>query len=115
MRLVSGSVSLTTIGLVDSGATVSFIPTGLAEILDLPDEGPQSVVGAGGRFDAYRTTISKIEILKRRKAFASFKDAKVLVPRNPDAIPYVILGRDYIFPRFRITFIEEEQRMIFRR
>ena len=115
VRLISSDISLTTIGLVDSGATVTFVPTELAEILKLTEEGSQSVTGAGGKFEAYRTTISRLEILKRKKVFASFREVPVLVPRNPGAVPYVILGRDYIFPRFRITFIEKKQRMVFRR
>jgi len=115
VRLVSRDVSLTTIGLVDSGATVTFIPTQLADILKLPKEEPQDVTGAGGKFRAYKAIISKLEILKRKRVFASFKEVPILVPENPSAIPYVVLGRDYLFPRFRITFIEKKQRMIFRR
>jgi len=114
-RLSTEVTSFMTLALVDSGATCSFLPTDLAEILGLqPDPAStHTAVGAGGEFRTvdFRVTI---ELMKGGRAFADFKNWPVLVPINRLAIPYMILGRDSVFRRFDVTFRELAQRTILR-
>ena len=58
------------------------------------------VIGAGGIFKAKVTKLNRLSILKNVTPFATFRNIKVLVPEIEEALPYVILGRDYIFKRF---------------
>jgi len=113
VRLVSPQASLSTIGLVDSGSTTTFIPFDLADILSLPKVKEDSAIGAGGRFKAFIAKVD-ISIMKGSSAFATFKDFPAYVPYDPEAIPYVVLGRDSIFRKFDISFRENKQRVIFR-
>jgi hypothetical protein len=115
VRLRTATASLTTLGLVDSGATNTFIPTDLAEILGLQIDPTQATpsIGAGGGFDTVSFNIT-IDVLKAGNAVATFSDMPVFVPVNPAAIPYVVLGRDSVFLRFDITFRERIQRTILR-
>jgi hypothetical protein len=113
IRLSCGKSSLTTIGLVDSGSTTTFVPLEIAEMLSMPVEKTDSAVGAGGRFDNTIRRV-KISVLKGKMAVAVFPDFPVYVPTEQDRIPYVVLGRDSIFRKFDITFRENIQRAILR-
>jgi len=115
VRLKTATASLTTLGLVDSGATNTFVPTDLAEILGLQIDPKQATpsIGAGGGFDTVRFNLI-IEVLKGGNSIATFADISVFVPVNPDAIPYTVLGRDSVFLKFDITFRERMQRTILR-
>jgi hypothetical protein len=106
-------LSLTTIGLVDSGSTTTFIPLEIAEMLSLSIEKEESAVGAGGRFP---NTIRRVDIaiLKGNTGVARFSNFPVYVPTEPDRIPYVVLGRDSIFRKFDVTFRENLERVILR-
>lgn len=113
IRLSSGEDSLTTIGLIDSGSTTTFVPLEMAEMLSLPIEKQDDAVGAGGRF---QNTVRRVDIsiLKGSGEFAKFSNFPAYVPTEPDRIPYVVLGRDSIFKKFDITFREHKQRVILR-
>jgi len=113
IRLSHDDQSLTTIGLIDSGSTTTFVPLELAEILSLPIEEEASAVGAGGSFN---NTIRKVNItlLKGRTAFAKFRGFPAYVPLEEGRVPYVVLGRDSVFRKFDITFRENQQRFILR-
>ncbi len=113
IRLSCGKSSLTTIGLVDSGSTTTFVPLELAEMLSIPVQRTDTAVGAGGGFDNTIRKV-KIDILKGKTPIAIFPDFPAYVPTEPDRIPYVVLGRDSIFRKFDITFRENLQRVIFR-
>lgn len=119
IRLKSKTIGLKTVALVDSGATTTFIPTEFAEMLELekvPDKKNEiNAHGAGGHFQTWLTSVDEVEFIKGTSAVAEFKNMLALVPTNPDAIPYVVLGRDHIFRSFDITFREKKQRTIFRR
>jgi hypothetical protein len=114
VRLASGQASVGTIGLIDSGSTTTFIPFEFAEMLSLPKVKEDSAVGAGGKFQAFITKVD-IYIMKGSAPIVGFKDFPAYVPYNPEAIPYVVLGRDSVFKFFDITFRENKQRIIFRR
>lgn len=113
IRLSCGTSSLTTVGLVDSGSTTTFVPLEIAEMLSVPVERTDAAVGAGGRFD---NTIRKlkISILRGNRPVAVFQDFPAYVPTESDRIPYVVLGRDSIFRKFDITFRENLHRAILR-
>jgi len=113
VRLAHVDQSLSTIGLIDSGSTTTFVPLELAEILSLPIEKEASAVGAGGSFS---NTIRKVDItlLKGRTSFAKFGKFPVYVPTDEGRVPYVVLGRDSIFRKFDVTFRERQQRFILR-
>jgi predicted aspartyl protease len=104
--------------LVDSGATTTFIPTEFAEMLELSNvEDEKNEVdahGAGGHFKTWLTHLDMVEFIKGASVVAEFRNMRVLVPTDPDAIPYVVLGRDHIFRSFDITFRERTQRTVFR-
>jgi hypothetical protein len=113
IRLSHEDQSLTTIALIDSGSTTTFVPLELAEILSLPIEKEASAVGAGGSFN---NTIRKVNIslLKGRTTFAKFGGFSAYVPLEEGRVPYVVLGRDSVFRKFDITFRENQQRFILR-
>lgn len=115
VRLRTATGSLTTLGLVGSGATATFLPTDLAEILGLQIDPKiaKPSMGAGGGFDTVPFKVT-IEIQKGGHEIAVFLDWPVLVPVNPTAIPYTILGRDSVFMKFDITFRERIQRTVLR-
>lgn len=105
-----------TIALVDSGATSSFIPYAIAEeILQLPPVGDENeAVGAGGTFKTYSVKVDKLSLMKGSKPFVEYKDVELLVPKPPQDLPYVVLGRDGIFHTFDITFRERKEKIVFR-
>ncbi len=109
IRLSGSHGSLTTIALVDSGSTTTFVPLELAEMLSLPIHKEEEAVGAGGKFQNTIRNV-KISILNARKPIWTV-DAQVYVPTQPDRIPYVVLGRDYIFRKYDILFRENQQRL----
>ena len=115
VRLSTEAQSFSTLALVDSGATCSFLPTDLAEILglQLDPATAHTAIGAGGEFRTVEFRVT-IELAKGGRTFADFKNWPVLVPTNREAIPYMILGRDSVFHRFDVTFRELVQRTILR-
>lgn len=102
-------------GLVDSGSTTTFIPTELAEILELPKVKDEKATGAGGRFDTYVAKLERLTLIKGSHPFVAFDNIEVMVAKEGNAIPYVVLGRDYLFQKFHVTFREAQQHVIFRR
>lgn len=115
VELASEAEKLTTIGLLDSGATLSFIPYVIADILELIPENPESidVETAGGSVEFFPVTLKKLSLLAGGKIFSEFPNIQVLVPSQPERdIPYTILGRDYVFKRFHITFRENIKKFL---
>ena len=108
-------VQFRTDALVDSGATATFLPIELAEILaiELP-ETRQDVVGAGGVFSTFPAQIDLIEVFKGDRSFCALENANVLIPTQAGAIPHTVLGRDNLFWLHDITFREHRQHTIFR-
>jgi hypothetical protein len=113
VRLSHNDESLTTVALVDSGSTTTFVPLEFAEILSLPIEEEGEAIGAGGSF---QNTIRKINmsILKGNTVVKHFNNFPVYVPIEEGRVPYVVLGRDSIFRAFDITFRENKQKVILR-
>jgi len=115
IRLKHKENSIRTDALVDSGATATFIPTELAEVLEIElPEKTSSAVGAGGTFSTYTCKIDKIEILKGTNIFCSISDMPISVPKDEGTLPHSVLGRDSVFWKNDITFRERIERTVFR-
>lgn len=114
LYLESSEVATETVGLVDTGATRTLIPLELAEILSLRyEEGEAETVGAGGTFLCRIAKLRKLMLLKNVTPFATFTDVEILVPAREGILPHVILGREYVFHKFDITFQEKRRKMTF--
>ena len=113
IRLIGRKERFRTIALVDTGATVTFIPHELAEVVGLEFlQKEEEAQGAGGVF-ANDVAKFKLEILKGIDVVYRI-EGEALIPREIGRVPYVVLGRDYIFDAYDITFREQQQRMILR-
>ena len=105
-----------TIALVDSGATSTFIPLQIAELLEIElKEQNNDVSSAGGRFSSYITKINRMFIINGSTKLAKFKNPVIRVPIKDEGIPFVILGRDSIFQKFDIKFQESKQQLQLRK
>lgn len=116
IRIKHGDVTFRTDALVDSGATATFLPLELTEVLniELPQE-TQDTFGAGGIFSTYPVEIELIEVLKAKRPFCEFRNITVLIPTRAGALPHAVLGRDNIFRKYDITFREHKQHVVFKR
>ena len=117
VRLCHGGLSFTTVALIDSGATTTFVPTAMAEALQLNlSKSISDAVGAGGVFPNIKSKLDSLELVKGKQSiFDQFNDVTVKVPTQEGAIPYMVLGRDLIFKRFDIKFEERNQKVILKR
>jgi hypothetical protein len=118
--LKSPTADTETIALLDTGATKTLLPLEYAQILSLQyltdDKGNLlkiETVGAGGTFYCLLALLQKLCVKKKTKSFCTLTNIRVLVPAKEGVIPYVILGRDYVFNRFDITFHENRQKVTF--
>jgi hypothetical protein len=113
VEVTSENAILTTTALLDSGATMSFLPYEITEILGItPVKGVQiGVSTAGGACDFNPLRLKKLCLLFGGKPCAEFRNMRMLTP-SPDKedLPYIILGRDYVFKRFHVTFRENVRR-----
>jgi len=115
VELASDTEQLTTIGLLDSGATTSFIPYEIADILDVIPEKPQiaDVQTAGGSADFFPVRLKRLSLLAGGKIFSDFRNLVVGVPSQRERdLPYVILGRKSVFKRFYIVFKENIKKFV---
>ena len=98
-----------TVALLDSGADVSAMPRGLAEILELDLSGEKTLVrGIGGASEAVKTNVEVIiqvdhERMKINLPLFVILDANIKFP--------FILGREVFFSQFEITFRENEHKI----
>ncbi|HPC28100.1 MAG TPA: hypothetical protein P5168_03250 [Candidatus Methanomethylicus sp.] len=85
--------------------------------MGIPNIGPKEigrVTGAGGTFEAWKDRIDLIQICKFSHIYCEMKHVPVQFPRNGGAVPYAVLGRDGIFSKCSITFLEGDLRAIFK-
>lgn len=85
VRLRDGDRSVKTIALVDSGATASFVPPELIEILGIPLGEAASASGAGGDFPTHLVKIV-IEVLKENSVACTIEE-EVHVPVEAGRVP----------------------------
>lgn len=96
------------LGLVDSGADISFIPRRVAEIigLRLDDAAIKKTTSASEEFSTYRTTMY-MEIIHEEKS-VEIGEVEVAVPKTDwnveNAEEYILVGRRGLFDKYRITF-----------
>lgn len=111
IRLIGPSDTLKTIALVDSGATLTFIPPELAAAVGLePEKRGEQAIGAGGAF-ANDLCPYRIQLLKKDQPIRDLEGV-AFVPQEADRVPYVVLGRDSIFRIYDITFRENRQMVL---
>lgn len=117
--LESRTDRIATDGLVDSGATATFIPREIADTISLLPSGqltsPMEATGAGGRFPTIPVKLKRLTLIKNVSPFCECVETPVLVTEEEGRLPYVILGRDHVFRRFNITFMENRRKFMFER
>lgn len=108
VEVASEQQTFSTVALLDSGATLSFVPYEIADILGIIPEHRTSigVETAGGACDFFPVSLRRLSLVTGGRLYSDFKNIRVLVPSPDRDLPYVILGRDYVFKRFHITFRE---------
>nr|MDO8099962.1 retropepsin-like aspartic protease [Candidatus Njordarchaeota archaeon] len=115
IRIKQGNVALKTDALIDSGATSTFIPLELAEVLTIElSKEKHDFIGAGGTFSSYVAKVDLIEVLKGVTPFYEFKGILVTIPAAKGTLPYCVLGRDSIFRKYHIIFKENEEYTVFK-
>ena len=117
VKLIHKNQDLKTVALIDSGATSNFFPRELAEILELDlTKKPRDAVGAGGKFSNIDSLIGKCQLIKNKNSvFAEFTNLGINVPVVTNTLPYMVLGRDSIFQRFNIKFMERNEKVVLKR
>ena len=117
VRLVHKTQDLKTVALIDSGSTSNFLPRELAEILNLDlSQETKDVVGAGGKFSSTASLIGACQLIKNRTVvFDEFTNLNINVPVTPNTLPYMVLGRDSIFRRFDVRFMEKMEKLTLKR
>ena len=103
---------IATTALIDSGATVSFLPREIAkDILALPTvKDSVDVQGAGSTFPCEIVMAKQVVLMKGVGRIRYYEDVRMHVPKAPVELPYAILGRDTVFQDFEITFREWDKR-----
>ena len=70
----------------------------------------------GGKFRNIGSLIGKCQLIKNKNSvFDEFTNLITNVPVEPDTLPYMVLGRDSIFRKFNIRFIEVEEKIMLKR
>jgi len=119
--IIESKLATGTRALVDSGATNTFIPYGLAETIGLlPDDKSKlrkaMTTGASGKFETLIIPLKNLQVFKENHVFETFHGLPVYVANDvKDPLPYVVLGRDSIFKRFDVSFCEDRRRIKFAR
>ena len=94
--LESRTDRIATDGLVDSGATATFIPREIADTISLLPWGqltsPMEATGAGGRFPTIPVKLKRLTLIKNVSPFCECVETPVLVAEEEGRLPYVILG-----------------------
>ncbi len=108
--------------LVDSDATATFVPYEIAEMIGLLPEGERGelkkgqATGASAAFPTYLIKLSILKVIKAAHPFDILRDIDVHVPQSEHVhLPYVVLGRNYLFKHFDVTFHENRHKMTFQR
>lgn len=106
--------SVEVVALLDSGADVSVLPKGVAELLGIDLKGDkEEVVGVGGKAEAVETNVS-IVVSGAHEKYAFRIKVKVILDDSDDRFP-IILGRDGFFDKFDITFKENQRKIILKK
>ena len=122
VRMKSSAVEYGSVALVDSGSDRTFVSRDEAQLLGLKprtnrDGTPitSEAIGAGATFVCDIMILPEMWVMRHGEPFQDFHGMTVWVPRSSDDIPYTILGRDYVFKRFEISFHEGRRKIAFKR
>lgn len=109
--LCHNGVYLPTPALVDSGAQITLIPKTMACILGIKQTKKiDSVGGAGGRFKVYTCNMDRIILMKDNTVLNEITRPRIRVPLDYE-MPFVVLGRDTIFKKYKILFEENDKQL----
>jgi hypothetical protein len=97
-------------GLLDSGSDGLVIPLSLARSLKLPfSDAPPMQTASGGDVKRFTSRVD-LTIGRGGRYSGPFKGVEVSIPSEGN--PPVLIGRDPVFTRYKITFIEAELRYL---
>ncbi|MEK6871374.1 MAG: retropepsin-like aspartic protease [Nanoarchaeota archaeon] len=99
------------IGILDSGSDISIIPKEIVEFLEIELFDNNEVFGISGTSIKVKEGKMRITFGKGRE-FYNF-EIPILVPDSDD-VP-LIIGRKGFFDQFKITFIESEKKILFKK
>ncbi|MBR9707406.1 MAG: hypothetical protein GOV15_03140 [Candidatus Diapherotrites archaeon] len=112
ITLIGSKEQVSILGLVDSGADLSAIPMSIALVLGLNVQKPSEAVGGIGGSTKAVLTIMDLQFGKGHEHY------KLKVPvyavEEGDEIG-VLLGRQDLFDKFKITFVQKDHRLQFKR
>jgi predicted aspartyl protease len=85
--IIEGKVSVGGPALIDSGATNTFVPYGLADAIGIIPEKKDKVkksstMGASGRFETSILRLKRLHVFKDNHVFETFQDLFVYVSDN---------------------------------
>ncbi len=103
----------TNVFLVDSGADRTVIPFEIAMKLNLFNcfTHKDFTMGVEGkRIITYFYKIQKLTIYHNNKSFFKFENIEIQIPLSDLKTP--LLGRDLLFKKFRVTFVEKRKEII---
>jgi hypothetical protein len=109
--LVIGREKLNVFGMLDSGSDITIIPKELAEVMEIEYGEYNEVSGISGV--AVRAREGKINVQFGKGREMYIFDIPILVPEKEGL--NLIIGRLGFFNQFKITFLEEERRVEFRK
>lgn len=118
---LKGKQEVETIGLIDSGATMSFLPYEIADLIGIIPTDKNKIkkgaaTAAAGNFETHIVCLPILRLIKGAHSFEEFRGIHIHIPSSEDIpIPYAILGRDHVFNRFDIIFHENRQKVTFKR
>ena len=96
--------------LVDSCASGIFLPTSLANILGIENEGkPIQVRQVSGDNEGFEAIIRSVEILYNKEVFEVMRNQRIFVIESD--IQFCLFGREPLFKRFDITFSEKRKKI----
>jgi len=106
---------LRVLGLIDSGADMSYIPLDTAETLHLDiDASPNRILTIAGITSVFQTT-AHVEIPRKGKfpVIVGRINAYVMPPNSEHSTPdYLILGRKDFFEKFQVCINESKQTIL---
>lgn len=107
---INGKERLDIIGILDSGSDMTILPKEIAEVVGIDYQKDNEISGISGNI--LKAKQGKINIIfGKAREFYNF-DIPVLVPEQDVQI---IIGRLGFFERFKITFVEDERKISFKK
>ena len=109
--VLEGKDKIDVFSILDSGSDITIIPKEMAEVLDIKYTKENEVSGINGVAIKSREGKLRVSFGKGHEVY-SF-EIPVLVPEKENLS--VIIGRAGFFSQFKITFIESERKMEFKK